>query len=464
MATGITINGDGTATWTITAADTATLPLGKVAGTLTLWPGLPGMADLYAYWPLDETTGTRAKTLGSAASADLLESGGAVASAAGYFSRAASSTQADTSSLAATITPVDWSGGFTLAIRFNKSGAVPDAFIGKNLITFGTGVFTTAPGLVVASYRNSDSFETFMVWHWTGGTPDGIAYLAPNVETFTVDAWHLLFLWYDPAAGTFNSQIDSGAIRSASIAAANGALFTAIDTMNVSGKLSGNFTNWAGLIDTALLWPRALSPVERALLLGYPPASPTTISGLLDVLDSTTASTGPSTWTDAASGWSIALAEASATQGQAFSTVLTVTDENGDFVDLTGFYAKMDVTYDPQGSISKLQFIRPAHIIIAGHIYYTDYASGTSPRPTPIWPGVTVALLDNTNASLGTAVTDATGAYSFTDVAADQQEVHIQVALQMPSGEAVNQTGTSAAVTAEYGIAYIDLTCDRAPI
>lgn len=101
--------------------------LGTVQAVNLIGPGLdvvyePNIAatisaDAYGRWPLDEASGTRLSVLGMAPS--LSENGGTVPTAAGRFGLAASSTDADTFGLRATLTaPLAISAGLTVAFWF----------------------------------------------------------------------------------------------------------------------------------------------------------------------------------------------------------------------------------------------------------------------------------------------------------------------------------------------------------
>jgi hypothetical protein len=222
-------------------------------------PWIPRMSDVYGYWPLDEPSGTRAKLFGSAVSADLSESGGAVASAAGKFGLAVSSTEATTSKLLGTITPVDLSGGFTFAIRFHWPAFASNT--PKSMFSLATGGIVTAPLLDVARYYGSNYLDCWI------STAAGASNLPlPRLGPFAIGTWHLLVLWYDHVAGTFSGQVDGGTILSAPVAPAVGALLTALDTLNLTGAFNGNFVNFDGRLDAPILWPVTLTENERRIL------------------------------------------------------------------------------------------------------------------------------------------------------------------------------------------------------
>src|SRR5574343_487281 len=190
---GITINGDGTATWLITAEDSATLPKGRIPVSIKAWrPFIPRINDLYAYWSLDEAAGnTRVKSLGTATSADLLEENGVVATAAGKFGTAVQSDPADNHWLRSGVLDPTLSlvGGFTVALRvYLDAYAGPEA---SNIWALGK---TGSGGRAVLFDRYANNLYVGIQGSSGGGAP------ARSVQftDVSLSAWHLLLGRYDP--------------------------------------------------------------------------------------------------------------------------------------------------------------------------------------------------------------------------------------------------------------------------
>lgn len=460
MVTGITINGDGTATWTITAADTLTLPFGNVAAELVLWPGLPGLADLYGYWPLSENAGsTRARTLGTSSASGLAEVGGTVAVVPGKFGQAIHTTLGGASSLGGTLTPViDVAPGFSVSCWFNLSANRGNPQI---LLRLSQGVPAGVPHLHI--YRNVNPSDTLII-SALGADLGLLGY--PAIST---GVWHLVTTWFDPATNLLWAQLDDGIngaqarLISIAIDPAQVALANALDTFTMAKSPGGSYVPWDGDASTVRVWNRALTALERSLLFIYPQTTPDTITGTVEVLAPTTTAAGSAAWSTSPAGWSVALSSVYVTPGTDFTSTLTVSDQNGAQVDLTGFKAFMHVSHDPQGSSTKIPFNIPTHRIVSGHVYYTDRVFG-SPTIGQIfpWSGVTVQFFSDQGGPVVTT-TDDTGAYSYIDpVSVDAISAYIQVDSQIPPGQGGGQTGSTAIDPKDVvlGQTLIDLTCD----
>jgi len=259
---------------------TPTVTLGTPPYTY-LWDfgtGLPAieMTDLYGYWPLDETSGsTRVCTLG--AGPDLLEVGGAVADTTGRFGNAASSTEADTSALSATLVPpLAVSAGLTIAFWFQwpaYSSASPKTMLALSNAPWGV----TPPTLMVYRYYGSDYLDVYFAW----SAGNAIALPVTKLGNFEVGTWHLLVVTYDPSTGTLTGRVDDGCMSSSqlwtgvplpcdklesivpgvSLAAANTSTF---DTLRILKAIAGGNVNFEGEIDDLRIWSTVLTDEQIA--------------------------------------------------------------------------------------------------------------------------------------------------------------------------------------------------------
>ncbi len=465
MATGIVINGDGTATWTISAADTATLPLGKIRANFKVWnPVIPAQDALVATFGLHETSGNRVDSFGGAV---LDETGGTVGTVSGPIGLAASfngTSYIRQAAYQAGYEPfgaVSPDAGATLALVYNPTAGMASGV--QSL--FGFFYYNSFPlfALGLWSNMNAGVYTIYSTWSFDDFTQVKSGPLVPALPAFW-SANHLLLTWLDPAGPTLNVSVDLGTPVS-----------EPLPDIHFNTTLGGPYwkigQNLKGSAIAASAWNRMLTTAEMAGLSPYYDAlyqGNIEPEGTLIVLDPSTALTStPATWTVA--NGAIGLSESVMTQGVEFVSTLTITDSNGDAVDLNSHYVDVRLHYDPLGSSTPIQFIEPAEItssvIITGTVRYTEYISGISPRPTPVWPAVTVELFDSSDNSLGTTTTDTLGVYVFTDATTAGVDVYIQVSAALPPGETSVEVGQSTPnQTAIVGTVTIDLTCDRPPI
>ena len=226
-----------------------------------------------AYLKMDEVNGTRVATAGP----DLLETGGAVASAAGKFGLAALGvSEASTAGLYAPIT-LAASGGFTLAIWFYwPAWSSNDA---KSMLALDCGTGSGAlvsPFCAVTRFYGSDFLH--VLFAWGGGGSENVELPLPRLGPFDEDAWHLLVLTYDVATGLFTGAVDQGCLEDAvdwtgvplpayklsvtvapaELANANAATFTDL-RMILAWTTDVSFE---GRIDALRIWDSALSAAE----------------------------------------------------------------------------------------------------------------------------------------------------------------------------------------------------------
>ena len=140
-----------------------------------------------------------------------------------------------------------------------------------------------------------------------------------------------------------------------------------------------------------------------------------TASGTLKILSGTAATT-PATWTTSPSGWTVSVDNVAVQSGAALDSTLTVTDANGDAVDLTSAYSNIRYTFDPTGSSTKIA-IPPTDTIINGSVTWQWFGV----TDALAWSGATIELYAGTYPAgvlTDTTATGLTGGYSFAGVQA----------------------------------------------
>jgi PKD repeat protein len=232
------------------------------------------LTNLYAYWALDEVSGTRYKTLGSAISADLTEIYVPVPSDTGRFALAAKcipagwynspvlSTVVDPTLNAAT-TPLTFAFWFMFdsslpplpkvnicPIRMESSVAIPPGSTGT--------VFY--PRL---AFNYGPAPQTPSIYSWVVLT-DGSFSSTGLIATPTAEEWHLMFTWTDPS-GLCSFQVDDGPITTMTVDPAKLGIQDQLDIFNL-GAIDGTWDYWYGKVDAPMIWTRNLSAAERTAL------------------------------------------------------------------------------------------------------------------------------------------------------------------------------------------------------
>jgi len=233
--------------------------------SVTFTPAPPPVdtTDLYGYWPLDEASGTRFKILGSAVSADLLDSGGTpLPSGAGRFGLALVSTdQVGTKELTSTVNPaMDFSAGGTIALWFNSTVAYQAGFS-----AFVTVASAPATSIITINKYFDGPNEFLSAWASAGGEASGL--LAPassnGIPYPSINEWHLLVLTADPTAGRVTLYLDDRSQYAYS--AFTGAFFAALNNLtklSVNQRPSVGWQLQEGKLDDLRIWTRALTATE----------------------------------------------------------------------------------------------------------------------------------------------------------------------------------------------------------
>lgn len=246
--------------------------IGSVSAINVLTPGLdvafePNLTGalpgkIYARWALDETSGTRYKTEGTATSADLAEAVASVASAAGKFGNAVDCTPATTSYLENTsLTPsFDASSDYTISVWFY----VP-AFVStepKSLMLLSK---TGNVGIGANRYKESgvDVIATYMQWG-PALTDATYAGFTQSLGYYPTNTWNILFLWKEGLR--FWSQVNLNAPAPGDVVMSGGqvAAFSGLDRLWITGAWRAGYVNWDGRLDDFIIWNTALTGAERA--------------------------------------------------------------------------------------------------------------------------------------------------------------------------------------------------------
>jgi hypothetical protein len=245
-------------------------PSGDIPPYTYLWDfgdALPtvNQTGLYGYWPLDEASGTRFKILGSAVSADLLDSGGTpLPSGAGRFGLALVSTdQVGTKELTSTVNPaMDFSAGGTIALWFNSTVAYQAGFS-----AFVTVASAPATSIITINKYFDGPNEFLSAWASAGGEASGL--LAPassnGIPYPSINEWHLLVLTADPTAGRVTLYLDDRSQYAYS--AFTGAFFAALNNLtklSVNQRPSVGWELQEGKLDDLRIWTRVLTDAQIA--------------------------------------------------------------------------------------------------------------------------------------------------------------------------------------------------------
>lgn len=210
--------------------------------------------QLRAYWPLDESAGTRRDRAGIGVPNDLTDNN-TVTGAAGpsiYIPLASQFTAANTE---------------YLSRADNESISTGD-------IDFSIGVW------VYLDSKPANNMNIIAKWNPAGGqreyrlfwgttdrfvvevSADGTAVTSLSAETFGAPAlstWYFIGLWHDSVGNTLNIQINAGAISS--VAYANGVL-SGTSTLIIGGVTETPAELWNGRIGPVAFWSRLLTDQE----------------------------------------------------------------------------------------------------------------------------------------------------------------------------------------------------------
>lgn len=235
-------------------------PLGNLLqvtrGGGTYSPSSPGSTNLFAWWSMDETSGTRND---SSANAQYLTDNNTVVSQSGMRGNAAD-LEKDNSEY--------FSRASSTALQMGTS----DIYVGVWMKAEST--MSGYPVLVSKRETSSTNSEyqlrvnastntvDFIVWGTTGATT-----IASSAATITPGQWYYVEGWTDKANRTVYVNVDNGT--------PNSATWTVSENRNGSGTAalligarnnSGIAEYWDGLIDEVALYKRKLSAAERAWL------------------------------------------------------------------------------------------------------------------------------------------------------------------------------------------------------
>ena len=255
------------------------------AVTFTMAPPPVNTTGLYGYWPLDEVSGTRAKTLGSATSADLAPFTVGVPSTAGRYGLAAQCVPAGFGNSpvlrnAALNPTLATDAGLTIAIWFKNQtlhyGAITESLfgLGRTVGNGSIGFFRSADTAWVPSAFLGDVHFMWIIDN--AGTYNFTSQV--GLGPFTRDVWHLAVIRVN-SDGTFDVRIDGstkeGDINTASYASPIGyatGSFTSTNYPRSMGALQlfnvwaptvpVTWDYWHGEADDLRIWTRVLTDAE----------------------------------------------------------------------------------------------------------------------------------------------------------------------------------------------------------
>lgn len=202
---------------------------------------------LIAYWPLDETSGTRADALGvnCGGGCDLADIG-SVGYAIGQFDTAAAFSS--TESLSVTDNAITSSDGFAVAMWVYVD-SVPAEEFNPSIVVLGNEAGT--------SEWSVSQFTNLIFLNISGNTDNGIVF--SQVE-LTSGNWYYVVAWYDAVAQTIGIDVNG---QTDELAWTDGV----IDVVNAPFRINvPDSIGFEGRIDELAYWDRALAADERELL------------------------------------------------------------------------------------------------------------------------------------------------------------------------------------------------------
>jgi hypothetical protein len=217
----------------------------------------PGLVDgLVAFWDLNESSGSRADSVGSST---LTEQGGSVSSATGKINNAA--VFAGTNYLAVddntTLSTGDidftLSGWAYLTSKSTSQGIAMKFNSTTNQREYG--IFYNQP---------TDRFRFTL--SDTGGSGSGhLPQLnADSLGSPALDTWYYVVAWHDAANNTMNIQVNNGSIDSMTWTSG---VFDGTSKLYVGAYTDANVIS--GRVDAIGLWKRILTPLERTELYKF---------------------------------------------------------------------------------------------------------------------------------------------------------------------------------------------------
>ncbi len=213
------------------------------------------LANLVAFWELEEASGSRADARGS----NTLTDNNTVTQAAGKVGNAAQFTA---------------SSGEYLSIADNAALSMGDIDF-----TIAAWVYldTKANEVIAAKYRTNTSQREYLLYYAAtdGATQRFVFLVSPNgVSTNLVVAnnfgepststWHFVVAWHDSVANTINIQIDDGAADST---AHSTGVFNGTDDFRIGALYTSAPTYFLnGRIDQVGIWKRTLTTTDKTWL------------------------------------------------------------------------------------------------------------------------------------------------------------------------------------------------------
>ncbi|MES2623393.1 MAG: fibronectin type III domain-containing protein [Patescibacteria group bacterium] len=237
--------------------------------------------NLMGFWNLNETSGSRASSIGSNT---LTEQGGTVSSAAGIISNAALFTGANYLSITDNTALSSGNIDFTISGWVYLTDKTANrAIVSKWNSSVGSG---REYDLIYISSSDRFSFTTSS----DGTTVEGNLF-ANSFGSPSLNTWYFVTAWHDSVNDTVNIQVNNGTVDSASVTAG---VFDSTTAFLVGSVNAGSTGFMQGRVDAVGFWKRVLSSGERTSLynsgagLEYPltviasstpPSVPTSVNG-----------------------------------------------------------------------------------------------------------------------------------------------------------------------------------------
>jgi hypothetical protein len=213
--------------------------------------------NLIACWSLDETSGTRADSVGS----NNLTDNNTVLSGTGKFSNAAD-FETGNSEYLSIADNTDLSTGnidFTFAAWVNAE-SVLGSNSGRYIVSKHGASGNFEWGM---THEDQASVERFRANVVANGTSPFVSVAADNLGTPSIATWYYVVFWHDATANTINIQVDNGTANSTAHSAG---VFDGNGTFALGAYAQTPSKFFDGMIDEAAFWKRVLTADERTEL------------------------------------------------------------------------------------------------------------------------------------------------------------------------------------------------------
>jgi Concanavalin A-like lectin/glucanases superfamily len=218
--------------------------------------------NLVAYWALDESSGSRADSVGS----NTLTDNNTVTGASGVIGTAAQFTRANSEYLSRASNSDLETGDVDFTLQaWVYLDSKPSGSQMRVIDKYQSG----SKEYTLLYYQSGDRFE----WAVSAdGSADSAFVDANNFGAPTTGTWYLLHAWHDSVNNQIGLAVNAGTPDTASY---SGGIVVQASAFEIGRNVSSGFY-WDGRLDEVGLWKRVLSSAERAQLynggagLAYP--------------------------------------------------------------------------------------------------------------------------------------------------------------------------------------------------